>query len=79
MLYSVPGREHYVHRCDGKNAKHNELEICLHDVYSYILHKETKTLAYAKFCPYCGIEIEKDSYCHERSYNHEIQVRFKAG
>ena len=61
----------YKHICNGNNGK-TELEILLFDVHGRAFDKTTKQLYYVKFCPYCGIEIDKE----DRPYlKHEVDYK----
>lgn len=62
-------QEGYIHICDDsskytRQALKERLPIFLHDVKAFTLieGKDGYSLKDVKFCPYCGQEIEKDSY-----------------
>lgn len=55
MLRPVAGREHLIHVCK-EGIK--QPEITLHDTTAYMQIKGG--IVFIKYCPYCGIEIEKD-------------------
>jgi hypothetical protein len=70
MLKKIPGRESLRHICDNiseQGIKGQEFEVYLHDLQAAVVVKNTRALwkstgasANIKFCPYCGVEVEKE-------------------
>ena len=59
--------ESFIHVCEGKTLKKmqelNRMEIRKHDVTIFTFrYDENKkfSIDHMKFCPYCGIDLEKD-------------------
>ena len=70
-------QEGYVHICDDykkyiKSALKERLQIYVHDmkVYTLIETKDGYKLKDIKFCPYCGVEVEKEE--RKEVFNDEI-------
>ena len=64
----------YIHLCDDsykytRKALAERLQIKLHDITAYTLieGKNGVDMVRIKYCPYCGVEIEKDEYEKENS------------
>lgn len=61
-------QESLIHICQGLNEKKmraKALEIRLHDIhfYTFVFDQKGKiALESIKFCPYCGVDLEKDAF-----------------
>ena len=63
MLKEKPGRESLRHLCNNWSPDTQMLEIYLHDNQAHALVIKTGVWAgNIKFCPYCGVEIEKEAW-----------------
>jgi|GEM_PF-4732313 len=61
MLKVINACETLRHICDTWTPDTQELDIFLHDVHSYALIAKTGERAGSiKYCPYCGVNIEKE-------------------
>jgi len=62
MLKLINGSETYRHYCDNKNMTEKP-HVYLHDVKSYMFVEidGKHTEFWIKYCPWCGVEIEKEN------------------
>lgn len=74
LIRDKDSAEGYIHLCADrhkytKNALAERLQIKLHDITAYTLieGKNGVDMVRIKYCPYCGVEIEKDEYEKENS------------
>ena len=65
LVRDKDAQEGYIHKCRQGTGKP---PVFLHDVKAYMMyeHDYGVDLVDVKFCPYCGVEIEKDKYKKER-------------
>lgn len=59
MLKPTPG-ESLRHICDRLNTNSQELNIFLHDVQATAVKKNGIWAGNIRYCPYCGVEVEKE-------------------
>lgn len=53
--------ESYIHHCDGRSMRYNDMEIRVHDVKTMAIDKRTQNIIDSiTYCPYCGIKVEED-------------------
>lgn len=67
LIRDKDSQEGYKHVCADSNkytekALRERLPIYLHDITAYTLIKGE--FIRIKYCPYCGVEVEKDEYKH---------------
>ena len=69
LIRDKDSAEGYIHLCADrhkytKKALAERLQIKLHDITAYTLieGKNGVDMVRIKYCPYCGVEIEKDEY-----------------
>lgn len=68
FIKDVDSQESLIHVCNGlteKKMRTKAIEIRLHDVhiFSFIYDdKKDFKIESIKFCPYCGIDLEKDAF-----------------
>lgn len=74
LIRDKDSAEGYIHICADrhkytKKALAERLQIKLHDIAAYTLieGKNGVDMVRIKYCPYCGVEIEKDEYEKENS------------
>ena len=74
LIRDKDSAEGYIHVCTDshkytKKALAERLQIKLHDITAYTLieGKNGVDMVRIKYCPYCGVEIEKDEYEKENS------------
>lgn len=74
LIRDKDSAEGYIHLCADrhkytKKALAERLQIKLHDITAYTLieGKNGVDMVRIKYCPYCGVEIEKDEYEKENS------------
>lgn len=74
LIRDKDSAEGYIHLCADrhkytKKALAERLQIKLHDIAAYTLieGKNGVDMVRIKYCPYCGVEIEKDEYEKENS------------
>ena len=77
LVRDKDSQEGYVHICDDykryiKQALKERLQIYVHDmkVYTLLETKNGHELKDIKYCPYCGVEIEKEE--RKEVFNDEI-------
>jgi hypothetical protein len=70
FVKDIESQESLIHVCKGKTLKDmskKNLEIRLHDIhiFSWIYNDGDAHQEYIKFCPYCGVDLEKDAFENE--------------
>lgn len=69
LIRDKDSAEGYIHVCSDshkhtKEALANRMQIRLHDITAYTMvdSKNGVDMMRIKYCPYCGVEVEKDEY-----------------
>lgn len=74
MLKVIPGTETVKHLCEGMTVggqlitfdrprnlgEKDSVEVLMHDIHPYIFIVKTNQKIPITYCPYCGVEVEKE-------------------